>query len=67
MTLKYSYVIEDGYFVGHLDDYPEYTTQGEGMADFEKSLLEIYDWIKDGTLEVKEHKGILVFCLIHSA
>jgi hypothetical protein len=57
MELKYT--IDDGFFVGYLDDYPEYTTLGEDLADFEKALLEIYSWIKDGTLEVKEHKGVL--------
>jgi predicted RNase H-like HicB family nuclease len=59
MKLKYSYVIDDGYYVGHLDDYPQYITQGESIEDFEKSLYEIYAWIMDGTLEVKEHKGFL--------
>ncbi|MDR1893768.1 MAG: type II toxin-antitoxin system HicB family antitoxin [Spirochaetales bacterium] len=59
MQLKYTYVIDDGYYVGHLDDYPEYTTQGENQQDFEEALREIYGWIQDGTLEVKERKGIL--------
>jgi predicted RNase H-like HicB family nuclease len=59
MKLKYSYVIDDGYYVGCLDDYPQYTTQGESIEDFEKSLKEIYSWIQDGTLEVKEYKGFL--------
>jgi predicted RNase H-like HicB family nuclease len=53
MKLKYSYVIDDGYYVGRLDDYPQYTTQGESIEDFEISLKEIYSWIQDGTLEVK--------------
>jgi predicted RNase H-like HicB family nuclease len=63
MELKYSYVMDDGFYVGHLDDYPEYTTQGENKEDFEKSLLEIFGWIQDGTLEVKEHKGVLEVAL----
>ncbi|GHV40430.1 hypothetical protein AGMMS49546_14320 [Spirochaetia bacterium] len=63
MELKYSYVMDDGFYVGHLDDYPEYTTQGEHKEDFEKSLLEIFGWIQDGTLEVKEHKGVLEVAL----
>jgi predicted RNase H-like HicB family nuclease len=57
--LKYTYIIDDGYYVGHLDDYPQFTTQGENLEDFEKSLREIYGWIIDGTLEAKEHKGVL--------
>lgn len=57
--LKYTYIIDDGYYVGHLDDYPQFTTQGENLEDFEKSLREIYGWIIDGTLEAKERKGVL--------
>ena len=50
MKLAYTYVIDDGFYVGHLDDYPEYTTQGENLEDFEGALREIYGWILDGTL-----------------
>jgi hypothetical protein len=59
MELKYTYTQEEKFLVGHLDDYPEYPTQGENLEDLENGLREIFDWIKDGTLEVKEHKGVL--------
>jgi hypothetical protein len=59
MELKYTYTQEEKFLVGHLDDYPEYPTQGIDIKDLEKSLLEIYKWTQDGTLEVREHKGIL--------
>jgi hypothetical protein len=59
MELKYSYTQEKKFLVGHLDDYPEYPTQGENIEDLENGLREIYGWIKDGTLDVKERKGIL--------
>jgi predicted RNase H-like HicB family nuclease len=51
--------MDDGFYVGHLDNYPEFTTQGESLEDFEAALREIYGWIVDGTLEAKEHKGVL--------
>jgi hypothetical protein len=35
MKLKCSYVIDDGYYVGHRDDYPQDTTRGESFEDFE--------------------------------
>ncbi|MDR1987123.1 MAG: hypothetical protein LBP88_09180 [Treponema sp.] len=59
MKRTYPYILEDGFYVGHLDDYPEYTTQGENLEDFEDALREIYGWISDGTLEVTEHTGVL--------
>jgi predicted RNase H-like HicB family nuclease len=59
MKLAYTYTMDDGFYVGHLDNYPEFTTQGESLEDFEAALREIYGWILDGTLEAKEHKGVL--------
>jgi hypothetical protein len=59
MELKYTYKKGEKYLVGWLLDYPEHPTQGVDIPDLEKHLLEIYGWIKDGTLEVKKHYGIL--------
>jgi predicted RNase H-like HicB family nuclease len=50
--------MDDGFFVGHLDDYPQYPTQGESREDFENALREIYGWIADGTLDGVKH-GVL--------
>jgi len=52
MKLHYTYEMDDGYFVGYLDDYPEHPTQGESLRDFEANLLDIYSLILDGTLEI---------------
>jgi predicted RNase H-like HicB family nuclease len=51
MQLNYTYVMDEGFYVGRLDDYPEYTTQGENLTDFEDALREIYGWVLDGTLK----------------
>jgi hypothetical protein len=59
MELKYTYWKDGDFYIGYIDDYPQYKTQGEDMADLEKGLAEIYGWIMDGTLAVKEHKGVL--------
>ena len=59
MDLKYTYEMDDGFFVGYLDDYPEYPTQGENLKDFEENLLDIYEMIQDGTLEVSQKHGVL--------
>jgi hypothetical protein len=59
MKISYTYTQEEKFLVGYLDDYPEYPTQGTDIKDLEAGLLEIYNWIQDGTLEVKEHKGVL--------
>jgi len=56
--IRYTYEKGERYLVGHLDDYPEYLTQGEDIQDLEEHLKEIYNWIQDGTLEQKYH-GVL--------
>jgi hypothetical protein len=57
--LTYTYTQEEKYLVGRLDDYPEYPTQGTDINDLEAAFLEIYNWIQDGTLAVRERRGIL--------
>jgi len=42
MNLSYTYWKDDGWFVGYLDDYPDYTTQGETLAAFEEMLRSLY-------------------------
>jgi len=57
--LQYTYEMDGDFFVGHLDDYPEYPTQGENLKDFEENLLDIYEMIQNGTLEVRQKHGVL--------
>jgi hypothetical protein len=58
MTLKYTYEMDGDFIVGHLDDYPEYPTQGENLQDFEENLLDIYNMIQKGTLEANQKHSI---------
>jgi hypothetical protein len=59
MALHYTYEMEGRFYVGCLDDYPEYPTQGENLKDFEENLLDIYEMIRDGTLETTKQHGVL--------
>jgi hypothetical protein len=59
MELSYYYWKDGDFFIGYLGEYPQYPTQGESLEDLETGLREIYGWIKDGTLKIKEKKGIL--------
>ena len=59
IKLRYTYEMDGDFFVGYLDDYPEYPTQGENLEDFEKNLLDIYEMIHDGTLDVNQKHGVL--------
>ena len=59
MEMQYSWWMEDGFYLGYIDEYPQYPTQGENLTDLENGLKEIYLLIKDGTLKIKEQKGYL--------
>ncbi|MDR3300960.1 MAG: type II toxin-antitoxin system HicB family antitoxin [Spirochaetaceae bacterium] len=55
MELEYTYKQDGKFFVGNLDEYPEYPTQGFSIDELEINLLDIYNMVKDGTLEAKSH------------
>ena len=59
INVKYTYEMDGSFFVGYLDDYPEFPTQGESLEDFEKNLMDIYGMVKDGTLDVPQKHGVL--------
>ena len=59
MELSYSWWKEDDFYLGYLDKYPQYPTQGESLEDLESGLKEIYGWIIDGTLKIKEQRGTI--------
>jgi predicted RNase H-like HicB family nuclease len=54
MELSYSWWMEDDFYLGYIDKYPQYPTQGESLEDLENGLKEIYGWMKDCTLKIKE-------------
>ena len=54
MELSYSWWMEDNFYLGFIDKYPQYPTQGESLEDLENGLKEIYEWIKDGSLKIKK-------------
>ena len=43
MELNYIYWQEkDGWYLGYLDEYPEYWTQGKDINELEEMLIDIY-------------------------
>lgn len=39
---------ENGWFVGHVQEYPEYESQGRTFNELKENLLDIYDDITKG-------------------
>ena len=40
---------EKGWFVGHVQEYPEYESQGKTLDELRENLLDIYEDIISGT------------------
>jgi hypothetical protein len=59
MELGYTYWKDDGWFVGYLDEYPDYTTQGETIEEFEKMLFSLYKDITSSEFSFVRRHGKL--------
>ena len=49
-TVKFVYWQEDGTWLGHLQDYPDYWTQGKTLADLEDHLRDLYRDLSSGVV-----------------
>ena len=47
-TVKFVYWQEDGFWIGYLQDYPDYWTQGETLADLKDHLRDLYRDLSGG-------------------
>jgi predicted RNase H-like HicB family nuclease len=47
-TVKIVYWEEDGWWIGYLQDYPDYRTQGETLDDLKAHLKDLYQDIAGG-------------------
>ena len=57
--LGYTYWKDDGWYVGYLDDYLDYTTQGQTLAEFEEMLRSLYNDIRTFDFPFVRHHGKL--------
>ena len=49
-TVKFVYWEEDGAWIGYLQDYPDYWTQGETFDDLKDHLRDLYYDLTSGEL-----------------
>jgi hypothetical protein len=59
MELGYTYWKDDGWHVGYLDDYPDYTTQSETLEELEDMLHSLYKDICTFDFSFVRHHGKL--------
>ena len=59
MEITYTYKNDGQFLIGHIDGYPEYSTQAFSLDELEENLQDIYNMILDGTLEAWNKHGVL--------
>lgn len=58
-TKRFIYYEEDGFFVGWLEEYPDYRTQGETMDELRDNLLDLYRELASGQIPCVHKVGEL--------
>ena len=59
MKINIVYKEEKGWFVGHIQEYPDYESQGKTLEELRDNLIEIYDDIRKGSVPDAEPFQIL--------
>jgi len=47
-TIKYVYWQDDGMWLGYLEEFPDYMTQGESLEDLQDHLKDLHDDLTGG-------------------
>lgn len=50
MKLDFTYWEEDGGYLGYLNEYPDYWTQGDDLADLKVHLLDLHKEFSKNTI-----------------
>jgi hypothetical protein len=58
-TKKFIYYEEDGMFIGWLEEYPDYRTQGQTFDELQEHLREIYEDLTCGAIACVRRVGDL--------
>jgi len=59
MKIKIIYSHENGWYIGHLQEYPDYESQGITLDELKENLLDIYTDIKNGLVPEAKPYNVL--------
>jgi hypothetical protein len=59
MKIKYCYWQEGDFWLGHIEEYPDYMTQGETLEELKENLKDIYRDLKSGKIPAVRKTGEL--------
>ena len=60
MKTKFTYYQEDEMWIGWLEEFPVYRTQGESLPELKENLKDIYHELTSGNIPVVRRIGELV-------
>ena len=60
MKTKFTYFKEDDMWIGWLEEFPDYKTQGETLSELEENLKDIYKELTSGSIPSVRRVGELV-------
>jgi len=60
MKTKFTYYKEDEMWIGWLEEYPDYRTQGESLPELKENLKDIYSELTSGNIPGVRRVGELV-------
>ena len=58
-TVRYIYWQDNDMWLGYLEDYPDYRTQGESLEGLQENLKDIYQDLTSGVIPNAKHVGDL--------
>jgi predicted RNase H-like HicB family nuclease len=59
-SLKYTYWQDEDMWLGYLDEYPDYMTQGESLEELKENLIDIYKELIGGYIPAVRHHAELI-------
>ena len=59
MKLNIVYKKEKGWFIGHIQEYPDYESQGKTLDELKENLIEIFHDINNGLVPDAEPFQVL--------
>ena len=60
MRIPYTYWKDESFYIGHLNEFPEYETQGRTLEELQENLLDIYKDIASEEIPYIKRIGELV-------
>ena len=55
MKKRYIYIIDNGMWVGHWEEFPDYMTQGETLEELQLNLKDLYQDLSSGNIPGVRH------------